>query len=182
MVGLVGLILLGLAVGRGSTPLDDWFHALGAQRPGLRELLIFTDGHVVLTLCAVVVIVALVQRRWRLAAVAATAPLAGVALARLGKQVFGRTRGGVVAYPSGHTTLATIVFATAVLVVGVTAWTVVIAVMATVLAVIGQAVSYHYFTDTIGALFLGSAVVCAAIRIAGLDGCQPESDVGHRAG
>ncbi|PRC43786.1 PA-phosphatase, partial [Mycobacterium sp. ITM-2017-0098] len=122
-----------------------------------------------------------VQRRWRLAAVTAVAPLAGVALARLGKQIFGRTRDGVVAYPSGHTTLATIVFATAVLLVGVTAWTVVIAVMTMALAVVGQAVSYHYFTDTIGALFLGTAVVCVAVRAAKLDRCQPEGDLDHTA-
>jgi membrane-associated phospholipid phosphatase len=179
--GLAGLTLLGLAVGKGSTPLDDWFHDLGDQRPGLRDLLVFTDGYVVLTLCAIVLIVALVQRRWRLAVVTAVAPLVGVALARLGKQVFGRTRDGVVAYPSGHTTLATIVFAAAVLLIGVAAWTVVIAVMIMVLAVIGQAVSYHYFTDTVGALFLGSAVVCAAVGLAGLDRCQPEGDLGHSA-
>ncbi|PRC56156.1 PA-phosphatase, partial [Mycobacterium sp. ITM-2017-0098] len=85
----------------GSTPLDDWFHDLGEERPRLRGLLVFTDGPVVLTLCGIVLIVAPVQRRWRLAAVTAVAPLAGVALARLGKQIFGRTRDGVVAYPSG---------------------------------------------------------------------------------
>lgn len=78
-----------------------------------------TDGRVLLTLCAIVLIVALVQRRWRLAAVTM------------------------------------------------------------VLAVIGQAVSYHYFTDTIGALFLGTALVCAAMSIAGLDTCQPERDGDH---
>lgn len=181
MGGLAGLILVGLAVGKGSTPLDDWFHDLGDRRPGLRDLLVFTDGYVVLTLWAVVLIVALVTRRWRLAVVTAVAPPVGVALARLGKQLFGRTRDGVVAYPSGHTTVATIVFATVVVLLGVTAWTVMLAAVTMLLAVIGQAVSYHYFTDTIGALFLGSAVFCAAISVAGLDRCQPEGDVGHSA-
>jgi membrane-associated phospholipid phosphatase len=177
--GLAGLILLGLAVGRGSTPLDDWFHQLGDERPGLRGLLLFSDGTVVLTLWVIVVIVALVQRRWRLAAVAAVTAPAGVALARLGKQMFGRIRDGEVAYPSGHTTLATIVVVLTVLLVGVTAWTVVIAVITLALAVIGQAVSYHYFTDTIGALFLGTAVVCAAVSAATFDRCQPEGDLDH---
>jgi membrane-associated phospholipid phosphatase len=140
---------------------------------------VFTDERVLLTLCAIVLIVALVQRRWRLAAVTAVTPLAGVALARLGKQAFGRTRDGAVAYPSGHTTLATVVFLLAVLAVGVTTWSVVVLVVAMVLALIGQAVSYHYFTDTIGALFLGTALVCAAVRVARLDRCQPEGDLDH---
>ncbi|PRC44119.1 PA-phosphatase, partial [Mycobacterium sp. ITM-2017-0098] len=56
--GLAGLTLLGLAVGKGSTPLDDWFHDLGEERPRLRGLLVFTDGPVVLTLCGIVLIVA----------------------------------------------------------------------------------------------------------------------------
>lgn len=176
---MAGLVLLGLAVGEGSTPLDDWFHNLGDERQGLRQLLVFTDGRVLLALWAIVLIVALVQRRWRLAAVTAVTPLAGVALARLCKQAFGRTRDGAVAYPSGHTTLATVVFLLAVLLVGVTTWSVVVLVMAMVLAVIGQAVSYHYFTDTIGALFLGTGLVCVALTAAGLDTCQPGGDGDH---
>ncbi len=53
--------------------------------------------------------------------------------------------------------------------------------VATALAVIGQSVTYHYFTDTIGALFLGTALVCVAVRAAGLDRCQPEGDLDHNA-
>ena len=30
------------------------------------------------------------------------------------------------------------------------------------LGIVGQAVTYHYFTDTVGALLLGTAVVCVA--------------------
>ena len=161
--------------------MDDWFHELGDQRPGLRQLLVLTDAYVMLTSCAILLIAALVQRRWRLAAMTAVTPVLGVLLARLCKQLFGRTRDGAVAYPSGHTTLATVVIALAVLTIGVTAWTVVIATVALILAVFGQAVSYHYFTDTIGALFLGSAVVCAAITVARLDRCQPGGDVDHTA-
>jgi hypothetical protein len=168
-------------VGRGSTPLDDWFQEVGRQHPGIGRLLVFTDGRVLLTLCAVVLVAAVVQRRWRVAAVAAVTPFAGVMLARLGKQTFGRLKEGAVAYPSGHTTLAFVVFATVVLLVGVTTWSVVALVAATVLAVIGQSVSYHYFTDTIGALFLGSALVCAAVRLAGLDRCQPQGDLDHNS-
>jgi hypothetical protein len=31
---------------------------------------------------------------------------------------------------------------------------------------LGQAFTYHYFTDTIGALLFGSSVVCLAARLA----------------
>ena len=179
MAALAGLILLGLAVGKGHTPLDDWFSELDTQRPELGWLLVFTDGRVVVALWAIVLAAALWQRRWPLAAATAASPLVAVMLARLGKQVFGRTRFGELAYPSGHTALAVVVFAMAVLVVGVTTWSVVVAVVATVLAVIGQSVTYHYFTDTIGALFLGTAVVCVAVRAAKLDRCQPAGDRDH---
>jgi hypothetical protein len=33
-------------------------------------------------------------------------------------------------------------------------------VLALVVLVVGQAVTYHYFTDTVGALLLGTAIVC----------------------
>ncbi|VEG51519.1 PA-phosphatase-like phosphoesterase [Mycolicibacterium aurum] len=178
----MGLIVLGLAVGKGSTPLDDWFQQLGGRYPELGRLLVFTDGRVVLTLWAIVVIVALLQRRWRLAAVAAVTPVVAVMAARLAKRMFGRLKEGEIAYPSGHTTLALVVVATAVLLVGVAMWTVVVAVAVMVLAVIGQAVSYHYFTDTIGALFLGTALVAVTVRAAKLDRCQPEGDVDHSPG
>ena len=37
-----------------------------------------------------------------------------------------------------------------------------IAVVVSVLGALGQAVTYHYFTDTVGAVLLGTAVVCVA--------------------
>jgi hypothetical protein len=46
----------------------------------------------------------------------------------------------------------------------------------------GQSFTYHYFTDTIGALFLGTALVCLAARGAGLDRCQPRCDPRHTDG
>lgn len=178
-VGLTALVLLGLAVGKGSTSVDDWFQELGDTRPELGRLLIFTDGAVTLTLCAVVCGVAASRRRWRLAVATVATPFLAVMAARLGKRSFGRLKDGEICYPSGHTTLAVVVLAMAVLVVGATAWAVATAAAATVLGVIGQAVSYHYFTDAIGALFLGSAFVCLAVWLGKLDTCQPQGDPDH---
>ncbi|MBV5245374.1 MULTISPECIES: PA-phosphatase [Mycolicibacterium] len=178
-VGLAALVLLGLAVGKGSTPVDDWFQDLGATHPELGRLLIFTDGVVTLTLCAVACGVAAVQRRWRLAVATVATPFLAVMAARLGKRSFGRLKDGEICYPSGHTTLAVVVVAMAVIVAGVTVWAVAAAVTAMLLGVVGQAVSYHYFTDAIGALFLGSAFVCLAVWLGKLDRCQPQGDSDH---
>lgn len=182
MAGLAVMTLLGLAVGRGSTPVDDWFQDLGQTHRPIGWLLVFTDGRVTLTLWAILLVIVVIRKRWRLAAVVAVAPPAGVLLSRLAKRVFGREKDGVLAYPSGHTTLAVVVFALAVLIAGVTVWTVAAAVVATVLAVLGQAVSYHYFTDAVGAVFLGTAVVSAVAWSARLDRCQPRCDLDHTSG
>jgi hypothetical protein len=52
------------------------------------------------------------------------------------------------------------VFALVVLVAGVAWWAVLVAVGWCLLGIVGQAVTYHYFTDTVGALLLGTAIVC----------------------
>lgn len=176
------MTLLGLAVGRGSTPLDDRFQDLGQTHRLLGRLLVLTDGRVTLTLWAILLAIVVIRQRWRLTAVVAAAPPVGVLLSRLAKRAFGREMEGALAYPSGHTTLAVIVFGLAVLIAGAATWAVVAAVVATVLGVLGQAVSYHYFTDAVGAVFLGTAVLCLGVWAAGLDRCQPRCDVDHRSG
>ena len=110
------------------------------------------------------------------------APFVAVVAARLAKWAFGREKDGALAYPSGHTTLAVVVLGLAVLVAGAATWVTVAAVTAAVLGVLGQGVTYHYFTDAVGAVFLGTALVCVAARAAGLDRCQPRCDAGHRDG
>lgn len=182
LAGLVGLTLLGVAVGSGSTPLDDGFLAVGESHPWLGGLLVFTDGRVMFGVWAIAVSVVLYRRRWRLAAVVVAAPFAAVASARLAKRLFGRYKDDALAYPSGHTTLAVVVLGMVVLVAGAATWAIVVAATVAALGVLGQGVTYHYFTDAVGAVLLGSALVCAAALAAGLDGCQPDCDMDHNRG
>jgi membrane-associated phospholipid phosphatase len=182
LVGLAAMVALGLVVGKGSTPLDGWFTRAGDEHPLLGRLLFFTDGRVVFVAWVIVLAVALVRKEWRFAAVVVATPLVAVAAARLCKRLFGRLRDGELAYPSGHTTLAVVVLGLAVLAAGVALWTVATAAVVALLGVLGQSFTYHYFTDTIGALFLGTALVCLAARAARLDRCQPGCDVRHTSG
>ena len=182
LVGLAGLVALGLAVGKGTTPLDAWFTRTGDEHPQLGRLLFFTDGRVMFVAGVVVLAATLFRRRWRLATVVAVTPLVAVAAARLFKRLFGRLSDGVLAYPSGHTTLAVVVLGLAVLATGVAVWSVVTAAALAVLGLLGQAFTYHYFTDTIGAVFLGTSLVCVAAWAAGLDRCQPHCDLSHNSG
>lgn len=172
-------MLLGLAVGKGSTPIDDWFQELGRRTPELKYLLVFTAGGLLVGVCVAVFVAALVQRRWRLALITAVTPPVAVLAARFGKQAFGRLKEGGLCYPSGHTTALVVVLAMAVLLLGAKAWVLVGAAVAMVLGVLGQSVAYHYFTDAIGASLLGSACVCAAVSVSRLDTCQPKCELDH---
>ena len=66
-----------------------------------------------------------------------------------------------------------------VLLAGGAWWAVVVAAVVSVLGAVGQGVTYHYFTDAVGALLLGSAVVCVAAVVAKLDTRQPACDADH---
>ena len=98
-----------MVVGKGSTPIDDWFTRTGHDNPFLGRLLFFTDPRVLAVLLLGALLVAMYRRRWRVAAVVAVTPVVAVVAARLFKRVFGRESDGVLAYPSGHTTLAVVV-------------------------------------------------------------------------
>lgn len=178
-VAVAAMFVLGWAVGPVSTPLDDWFH--GLRRTPARELLLLTDPHLLAAVLLVGLAVAMVSRRWRLAVVMVISPAVGIALARILKELFGREKGGALAYPSGHTTTAVVVSGMIVLVAGGALWAVLAAAAFVVLAMIGQAVTYHYFTDAVGAVLLGSAVVCVAAVAAELDRRQPTCDADHTA-
>ena len=84
-VALAAMVVLGLAVGKGSTGLDDWFHQF--RRSPARELLVFTDPRLLTVVLAVGVAVALYLRRWRLALVMVASPAIGIVLAQLLKRI-----------------------------------------------------------------------------------------------
>jgi len=174
------MVLLGLVVGDGSTRVDDSFVRHGwSAHPVLGELLFFTEPLLLQILLIAAFGTALYRRRWRLAAVVAVTPLAGVVTVRVLKRLFGREREGAPAYPSGHVTVLMTVLGMVVLVWGVRRWLLVAVAAFAVLGTLGQAVTYHYFTDTIGAVLLGSSLVAVAAVAVKLDGCQPRCDVDH---
>jgi membrane-associated phospholipid phosphatase len=67
------------------------------------------------------------------------------------------------AYPSGHTTLIVVLLGMLIVAVGVRRWLVWAVVAFAVLGIIGQAVTYHYLTDTVGSVLLGTSLVCLAV-------------------
>jgi len=182
-VALPLMVVLGLAVGDRSTGIDDWFNRNGwAAHPVLGRLLFFTEPLLLQLLLVAAVGLALYRRRWRLAAVVALTPLAGVVAVRVLKRLFGREREGALAYPSGHVTVMMTVLGVVVLVWGARRWLLLVAAVFAGLGTAGQALTYHYFTDTIGAVLLGSSLVILAATAAKLDGCQPRCDLDHSNG
>jgi hypothetical protein len=169
LVGTVAMVLLGLVVGSGTTPLDQEFVQAGrATRPYSGWLLFFTDPRVMWSLLAIAVGYALWRKRWRLAAVLLLCPPLTVAAVRILKALFGRHKGGALCYPSGHSALVVTVLGMVVLAAGMVLWSRILAAVFITLGLLGQALTYHYFTDAIGSLFFGSAAVCAAARFAGV--------------
>jgi membrane-associated phospholipid phosphatase len=154
------MVLLGWAVGAGSTPIDDWFQR--ARGSVLDWLLFFTDQRTVAVILLGALALAVYRGRWLLAALVVVTPVAAVWLSRVFKDWFGREKGGAVAYPSGHTTVMVVVLGMAILVAGARLWIVLVAIVWALLGMLGQAVTYHYFTDAVGGLLLGSSLVCVA--------------------
>lgn len=166
-LAVTAMLLLGWLVGKSSTPVDDWFQRF--RHSPLRRLSVIADPRLLLAVGLVVLAVACLQRRWWLASMTVIAPIVGITIVRFLKPVFDRDKGGGLAYPSGHLTATTIVIGLAVIAAGAASWAVVSAVVAVALAMLGVGVSFHYFTDVVGGVLLGSAVVCAAAVIARRD-------------
>lgn len=168
LIAVGAMLALGIVVGKGSTALDDWFlhgrTGVYGHRHVLRE---FADGRVMSVLVVVAVLGALWRRRWWLAAVVATFPPATVLLVRVLKPLFGREKDDALAYPSGHTALMVVTLGMVLLVLGWRGWAVIAAAVVALLGILGLAMTYHYFTDTVGSVLLGTAIVCLAVRITG---------------
>lgn len=145
--------------------------SLGGHPLPLDIVALFGEPVLVVPLTVALVLACAVAGRWRGAVLAAVAvPLASALTEDVLKPVIGRTIGGALSYPSGHTTaaftLATIsaillaqpprprltTVARRLLVLGGYLLAVAVAV-----AVIG--LHYHYFTDTIGGAAVGTGTV-----------------------
>ena len=166
-IGLAAMIVLGWAVGPSSTPLDDWFHRF--EDSPVSHLSVLVNPLVLVVLGVSVLGVALYRRWWRFAAVAVVFPPAAYLLVQVIKPLFGRDWGSGFAYPSGHITVTTVLAGLVVLVAGGALWAVLIAVGYVALAMVGVGVTFHYFTDTIGGVLLGTSIVCIAALVARRD-------------
>lgn len=160
IVGMPLMVLLGLGVRTGATPIDGWFQR-GYGGP-LERLLVLTDAGTAQAILGAALVVALARRLWALVPMIVVVPLLAVLATDTLKPLFGRFKGDALAYPSGHTTVMVVVLGLLVLAVGVRWWLILTAVVFAMLGIVGQAVTYHYFTDAVGAVLLGTSLVCAA--------------------
>jgi membrane-associated phospholipid phosphatase len=167
LIGVTGLVVLGWAVRTSSTPLDDWFHRF--EHTPVRFLAIFASPLALLVIGLAVLAVALSRRWWRCASVTLLFPPAAYVLVQVIKPLFGRSEDGVFVYPSGHITLTTVVLGLLVLMAGGALWAVLIAVAYVALAMVGVGSTFHYFTDTVGGMLLGTSIVCVAALVARRD-------------
>ena len=173
VVAVLGVLFAGQSrPDRFDAAVDGWFRSVIGTHPApLNVLISFGDAPLVTVLTAALVIAAMVARRWRGAVLAAVAVPAAVALTELAlKPLIGRTMGGGLSYPSGHTanvfamaTVAAILFAAParpripafarrLLLLGAFLFAAAVAV-----AVVG--LRFHYFTDTIGGAAVGTGTV-----------------------
>ncbi|MCE9515822.1 MAG: phosphatase PAP2 family protein [Mycobacterium sp.] len=152
------MVLLGLGVRDGATPVDAWMQQ--ARDGPLGSLLLFTDYRTVQALLLIAVAVSLYRRMWALVPVIVVVPIVAVWAARALKPIFGRLKDEGLAYPSGHTTAMVAVLGMLILAIGVRRWLLWAAAVFAALGILGQSVTYHYFTDAVGALLLGTSLVC----------------------
>jgi hypothetical protein len=169
LVGVVAMLALGWQVGKRSTPIDDGFthyaqHVVGKYPSWL---LAVTNWWLLTPVLAACVAAALYRRQWRLGAVILLTPFAAMEITEAFKLLFERYKQGYLAYPSGHMTVVVAVMGMVVLVAGGRLWAATIAVVVSLLAMIGLSCTFHYFTDTIGAVLITTAIVCIAVRVAG---------------
>jgi membrane-associated phospholipid phosphatase len=154
------MVLLGLGVRDGETGIDGFFQR--ASGGPLHSLLFFTDPRTVSAVMLGSIGVAVVRRLWALLPLIVLAPYLGVWVSQVLKPLFGRMKGDALAYPSGHTTLMVVALGMLVLAVGARRWALAAVGVFAALGILGQATAYHYFTDSVGSLLLGTSLVCLA--------------------
>ncbi|MCV7109674.1 phosphatase PAP2 family protein [Mycolicibacterium setense] len=161
------MVLLGWAVRGAPIPIDDWFQSLGSDLGSHRSVfLVFTKPPLVAAALVIGIVVALRQQRKRLALAMVVSPLLAITVVRLVKPLFGREKEGALAYPSGHTTFLVTATGLLMLVACMRMWALATAVCVVLLGIFGLSITFHYFTDTVGGVLLGSSVVCISAILA----------------
>ena len=96
-------------------------------------------------------------------------PLFSIMITEVLKRLYNRHNGpDFPLYPSGHTASIISVTGMVALVAGYRLWALAVAIAVSLLGALGLiAFGYHYFTDTVGAALLTTALVCLATRFAG---------------
>ena len=179
---VVTTAVLGIWLGHGAH--TDWADTVVDARvkailPGnvkLLEALARPGGlHAIIGMTAVLVLVCLLRRRYRGAALLAISiPAAAVITERLLKPLVGRTALGFLSFPSGHAT-GTFALATAIMVLlagaprasrAVRFAAAVIAyAVASVVAAAMIALGFHYFTDAVAGAAVGTGSVLATALV-----------------
>ena len=162
-VGMPLMVLLGLGVRDGATGIDGFFQQ--AKGGPLTSLLLFTDPRTVSAVLLGSIGVAVFRRLWALLPMIVLAPYLGVWASQALKPLFGRMKGDALAYPSGHTTLRVVALGMLLLTVGAKRWALAAVGVFAVLGILGQATAYHYFTDSVGSVLLGTSLVCLAAAV-----------------
>jgi undecaprenyl-diphosphatase len=175
-------VLLGALLGTGKatdlvdTVIDARVQASLAGHPKLLAVLDrLGDLPAITVMTAILVLICLLRRRYRGAALAVISiPAAAVITERLLKPLVGRTLLGFPSFPSGHAT-GTFAVATAitVLLAGVPraprtvrlATAVIAYVVAAAVAATMIALGFHYFTDAAGGAAVGTGTVLAAALV-----------------
>jgi membrane-associated phospholipid phosphatase len=152
-------------------PVDAWIRDhFSRNLPVFKDAVWLGDPRQITVICAVIVLACAVTRRFRAAFLVAIAvPLAGATTEYALKPLIDRTLWGNVAFPSGHTTG---VCALAVVIVvlltgperpplpGPWRWllSALVLLLVALTAVSVVALHFHYFTDTIGGVAVGSGI------------------------
>lgn len=157
------MVLLGLAVRGGETPVDSFFQQ--AHGGPLSRLLFLTDERTAKLLLLIILAVAVYRRLWPVAIAAVVVPVAAWAATEALKPLFGRLKDQGLAYPSGHTAVMVVMLGMLIIALGAKRWIVLTAVVVGALGIIGQAVSYHYFTDAVGSMLLGTSMLAVAVIV-----------------